>query len=125
MVEEEGGRGVSTALIVAGGIGCLVIGVLLFAGFFFVRGSSVSSPPPSGPALVAPPGWQEVERTGAPGQVGRTILRGPTDGSGRELRAYWLVNGALDEEHSGAYSGETRERALTEEERAMLQGLDR
>jgi hypothetical protein len=123
MVEEEAGRGVSTALIVAGGIGCLLIAVVLFGGLFLVRSASVSVAPP--PPVSATPGWQEIEKTGGPGHAGTTILRGPSDGSAREVRAYWLEGGALDAECSGSYVGETRESALTEEELAMLRGAGR
>ena len=123
MADEEGGRGVSTALIVAGGIGCLVLGVLLIGGMLFMRASHVSIPPPS--AAPALPCWQEVEKTGAPGLPGATIVRGPIDGSGRELRAYWKEGGALDEDRSGAYAGAARERALTPDEIGVLRGIGR
>ncbi len=134
MGHDEQGKGVSTALVVAGGIGCLILGVIGFFGVYLLRGTA-GVPPPSAtvsptptvtpPAgTVTPPGWQGVEWTGAPGQAGHAIVREPTDGSVRELHAYWKEDGALDEARTGAYAGAAgRERALTGEEVAMLGGL--
>ena len=124
MGHDERGQGIGTATVVAGGIGCLVlVAIVLFAGLFLVRGTSVAPAPTvtttAEPARSAPAGWGAIAVTSTDGRIARTVLSAPEDGSARELHVHWNADRTHDDARSGSYENGERVRATTAEELAL------